>query len=187
MPADAHPHASSRGNPRPEAVSGAAGILLLLPLVAMQFTREVNWSLGDFVVFGGMLLAACGSYEAAMRLSGSTLYRAAVGVAVVSAFVLVWINLAVGIIGSAGNPANLVYAGVLGVGFVGARVARMRPAGMAVALQATAAAQGLASLVAWAAGESLAALFSLLYVLPWLGSAWLFRCAAAAQTSPPAR
>lgn len=183
MPTDAHPHAVSRGNPWREVIWGAAGALLLLPLAAMQFTREVNWSLADFMVFGGMLLAACGSYEAALRLSASTLYRAAVGVAVASAFVLVWINLAVGVIGSEGNPANVVYAGVLGVGFVGARVARMRPAGMATALAATAAAQGLASLVAWAAGESLAALFSLLFVLPWLGSAWLFRCAAAAQTS----
>ena len=34
-------------------------LLLLIPLVAMQFTSEVNWTLSDFVV-GGMLLFGTG-------------------------------------------------------------------------------------------------------------------------------
>ncbi len=41
-----------RGNPWRAAVWCAAAFLLLLPLVAMQFTREVNWTLSDFVVIG---------------------------------------------------------------------------------------------------------------------------------------
>ena len=32
------------------------GILLLIPLVAMQLTKEVNWSLFDFIIMGAMLL-----------------------------------------------------------------------------------------------------------------------------------
>ena len=55
---------------------------------------------------------------------------------------LVWINLAVGIIGSEDNPANLMYGGVLAVGVAGAVAARFRPGGMARALAATALAQG---------------------------------------------
>lgn len=31
------------------------GLLLLVPLVAMQFTDEVDWGGGDFVVAGGLL------------------------------------------------------------------------------------------------------------------------------------
>ena len=74
--------------------------LLLLPLVAMQFTNEVNWDETDFIVFGAMLAAACGTYELAARMTGNTAYRAAVSVAVAAAFLLIWINLAVGIIGA---------------------------------------------------------------------------------------
>ena len=37
---------------------GAAAALLLLPLVAMQFTEEVNWTVFDFLVFGSMLAVA---------------------------------------------------------------------------------------------------------------------------------
>ena len=36
--------------------------------------------------------------------------------AIVAAFLLIWINLAVGINGSEDNPANLMYGGVLTVG-----------------------------------------------------------------------
>lgn len=183
MRADPHPHGNARGNPWREVVWGAAGALLLLPLVAMQFTREVNWSPADFVVFGGMLLAACGSYDLATWLSGHALYRAGAAVALATAFLLVWVNLAVGIIGAENNPANLVYAGVLGVAIAGALMARWRPSGMRRALQATAAAQALASVLALAAGETVAAGWSLLFALPWLASAWLFGRAAAAQTS----
>jgi hypothetical protein len=31
-------------------------VLLLIPLIAMQFTNEVNWTLFDFVVAGVLLL-----------------------------------------------------------------------------------------------------------------------------------
>lgn len=179
----AHTHPPARDRPWGAVVWGGAAALLLLPLVAMQFSPEVDWSLADFVMFGGMLLVACGSYELATRLSRHTAYRAAAAVALATGFALVWVNLAVGIIGSEGHPANVVYAGVLAVAIAGALLARLRPAGMASALDATALAQALASAVAWAAGETVAALFSLLFALPWLVSAGLFRRAAAAQTS----
>ena len=31
------------------------GLLLLIPLIAMQLTDEVNWSFYDFIIMGGML------------------------------------------------------------------------------------------------------------------------------------
>src|SRR3712207_1770656 len=92
-----------------------AAFLLLLPLAAMQVTDEVDWGKTDFLLMGAMLFGACGVYELAARMTGSIAYRAAVGVAVVTAFILIWINLAVGIVGSEGNPANLMYFGVLAV------------------------------------------------------------------------
>ena len=34
------------------------GLLLLIPLIAMQLTNEVNWSFFDFIIMGGMLTIA---------------------------------------------------------------------------------------------------------------------------------
>jgi hypothetical protein len=78
-------------------------------------------------------------------------------VACATGFILFWINAAVGIIGD--GPVNLMYLGVLAVGFLGAFIARFQPRGMALVLFATALAQMLVpmfGLVIWKAGfESL--------------------------------
>ncbi len=58
------------------------------------------------------------------RVRQNTTYRFAVGIALLGAFLVVWVNLAVGIIGEPDNLANLMYVGVLVVGLVGAIVAR---------------------------------------------------------------
>ena len=107
--------------------------LWLTPLVAMQFTREVDWTASDFVLFGAMLLFALGSYELLARMSPNRAYRAGVGVAIVGGFLLVWANLAVGIIGDGENLANLGFFAVMLVGMAGALLAWFQPAGMATA------------------------------------------------------
>ena len=86
------------------AVWGAAACLLLLPLVAMQFTRDVNWTGSDFALFGTMLLVACGMYELGAWISGNTAYRAGMGLAVAGGFFLVWVHLGVGILGNDTRP-----------------------------------------------------------------------------------
>jgi hypothetical protein len=163
-----------------------AALMLLSPLVAMQFTDEVAWDETDFIIMGALLFGACGVYELAARMTGNVACRGAVAVAVVAAFLLIWINLAVGIIGSEDNPANLMYGGVLGVGIVGALLARFQPAGMARALAGTALAQALVGAIAVITGSGStganwpgAILFlTLFFVALWLTSAWLFRNAA---------
>jgi hypothetical protein len=171
-----------------------AALILLLPLVAMQFTDEVVWDANDFAVIGAMLFGACGAYELAARTTGNIAYRAAVGVAVVAAFILIWINLAVGIIGSEGNPANLMYGGVLAVGILGALIVRFQPHGMARALAATALAQGLVGVIALIAGlgsteanwPGAVVFLTGFFAALWLVSAWLFRKAAQEQASADA-
>ena len=79
------------------AMWGGAALLLLLPLVAMQFTDEVAWSPADFLIFGAMLVAACGAYELAVRMTSRTAYRAAAGLTIAAAFLLLWAQLAVGV------------------------------------------------------------------------------------------
>lgn len=168
------------------AVWGTAAFLLLLPLVAMQFTHEVRWDETDFIVFGIMLAIACGTYELAARATGSAAYRKAVGIALAAAFVLVWMNLAVGIIGNEDHPANLMYGGVLAVGVIGAMVARFQPDGMARALAATALAQALVFVVALVVGLGFTGPITVLFVALWLTSARLFQKAAREQTSTSA-
>ncbi len=118
------------------------------------------------------------------------MYRVAVGVALAAAFLLVWVNGAVGIIGNEGNPANLMYFGVLAVGVIGALIARLEPHGMARALFATAFAQMLVPVIAliiwqpqvtsWgAAGVVGVFILNAFFATLWLGSALLFRRASA--------
>jgi hypothetical protein len=160
---------------------GGAACLLLLPWVAMQFTGEVTWSRSDFAVMGAMLAVACGTYELATRITGSIAYRAAVAVAIVTAFLLVWLSLAVGIIGAEDNPANLIFAGVLAVGIIGALIAWFRPRGMMRVLVAMALTQALVSIVALIAGWGSSLPLTGCFVAAWLVSAWLFRRAALEQ------
>jgi hypothetical protein len=115
----------------------------------------------------------------------NTAYRSAIGVALAAAFVLVWLSLGVGIIGKDGDPANLMYFGVLAVGIIGATIARFQPQGMARALFATALAQAVVTVIALTAGLGLpwsgpAEILMLngFFVALFVGSAWLFRRSA---------
>jgi hypothetical protein len=128
-------------------VALATAVLLLIPLVAMQFTPEVVWTLSDFIIAGGLLFGAGLTYVVVSRLGNSS-YRLGAAVAVVAGLLLIWINLAVGFLGSENNPANLLFGAVLAVAAVGALVARFRPLGMARAMFATALTQFAVPLVA---------------------------------------
>jgi hypothetical protein len=148
MASRAHNDAPGRAARSRVAVWGMAAFLLALPAMAMQFTSEVNWDETDFIVMGVMLATACGTYELAVRMSDSAIYRAGFGFSIAAGFLLVWINLAVGIIGTEDNPANLLYVGVLAVAICGAFVARLRAQGMARAMIATATAQAVVGVAA---------------------------------------
>jgi len=173
------------------AMWGGAVLLLLLPLIAMQFTAEVDWDEADFIVMGAMLAIACGTVELAMRASGNAAYRLGAIVAVGAGFLLVWINLAVGIIGSEDNVLNLVYAGVLMVAVIGSAISAFKPAGMARALFATAAAQMIVTVAALAWGRGAweppgaAGIFALnmFFAALWLLSGGLFRRSALKQAA----
>jgi hypothetical protein len=163
----------------------AAALLLGIPAIAMQFTSEVDWTASDFIVMGIMLGTAFGTFDLASRMSGSITYRTGVGVAVLASFLLVWINLAVGIIGSEDNPANLMFGVVLIVALVGSLVARFQAAGMSRTMVVTAAVQagiGIIALVGnLGAGKPIwpadIVALTLFFTAMWLGSAWLFRLA----------
>jgi len=130
----------------------AAASLLLVPMFAMLFTDEVAWGPGDFAVAGFLLVGASVSFRLVTRKSRDLVYRAAVGLAIAAALLLIWTNLAVGLIGSEGNLANLMYLGVLAVGLIGVAISRFQPRGMAGALLAMAGTQILITAIALIAG-----------------------------------
>jgi peptidoglycan/LPS O-acetylase OafA/YrhL len=78
---------------------GAAAALFLAPAAAMQITRDISWGPGDFLVFGLLLLGACGALELVMRIGRTARSRWAGGLLVVGLALLLWIELAVGIVG----------------------------------------------------------------------------------------
>lgn len=167
----------------------AAALILTVPLVAMQVTDQVAWGPADFAVAGALLVGTGLAYELAASKARNLAYRAAVGLALAGALLLVWTNLAVGLIGSEGNPADLMYLGVLIVGAVGAALARFRPRRMARALFATALAQAAVAVIAvglrlGAPADSAVKLLigNALFVVLFVGSALLFRYAAREQT-----
>jgi len=169
----------------------AAALILLVPLIAMQFTEEVDWDVADFAIFGALLLGSGVTYELAARKTGNIAYKIAVGIAILAAFLLFWINGAVGIIGNEDNDANLMYHGVVLIGLIGAFVARFEPRGMARAMFATAIAQALVAVIALVAGWGSSGPIwprgvlgmTAIFVTLWLGSAWLFR-RAVTEVSP---
>ena len=123
------------------------------------------------------------------NMSDRNAYRFAAGVALAAALLLVWLSLGVGIIGADGDPANTMYFGVVGVGIIGAIVARFRPHGMARALFATALAQALVAVIALIFGLGLPwsppveiLILNGFFVALFVGSALLFRHAGRGRT-----
>ena len=165
---------------------GTAGVLLLLPLVAMQLTAQVSWTVGDFI-FAAMMFGLVGAIlELAVGRSPSWAYRGAVATAAASGFLHGWITGAVGIIGSENNPGNLLYLAVVAIAVFGSILALGRPAGMGWAMGATAVAEVLAPIIAYAGLADPASdvlrpeVFFVGFVFTgmWLVAALLFRKAA---------
>ena len=174
-----------RGNGLRPWIWGAAACLLLLPALAMRFFPDsgVNWTAADFIVMGLLLAFACGLYELGAWISGNVAYRMGFGLAALTAFLTLWVNLAVGMLGSENDGINLMFAGVLLVAAVGGLLAAFKPAGMSRAMVAAGIAQLLAVGVGLAMGEfqPLELALTGLFALPWFASALLFRKAARDQ------
>ena len=74
--------------------------LLMIPLVAMQFTDEVNWSLFDFGVAAVLLLGVGALLDFMIRNVKNRNLRIALCIAILLLVFLIWAELAVGIFDS---------------------------------------------------------------------------------------
>ncbi len=89
---------------RLKIIMGIAALLLLVPLIAMQFSKEVNWELRDFVIAGVLLFGTGLLIELILRTVLRTvknrLHRVLLLAFTILALLLIWIELGVGIFGS---------------------------------------------------------------------------------------
>ena len=87
-------------NKRLAAILITVVLILLLPLIAMQFTNEVKWGVFDFLVMGSLLLATGFTCEFVLRKVKKFEHRLLLIAAILAALFLIWAELAVGIFGS---------------------------------------------------------------------------------------
>lgn len=72
---------------------------LLVPLVAMQFTDEVDWNVNDFVIMGLLVFVTGLAIEYSLR-NVDKKHRLVAVAAIIALFFLIWAELAVGIFGT---------------------------------------------------------------------------------------
>ena len=88
------------GNRRLIGIMSTVVCLLLIPIIAMQFTNEVKWDLYDFIIMGILLSGTGIVCELIIRKVRKMQYRVIMVLAVLVAFLLVWAELAVGVFGT---------------------------------------------------------------------------------------
>lgn len=75
-----------------------AAAILIAPAIAMQFTKEVSWDAGDFLVMGSLILLVGGAIEGVSRMADtSRIMKYALGAAALLLGLAIWVELAVGI------------------------------------------------------------------------------------------
>jgi len=87
-------------NKRLVTILSIAIAILFIPLIAMKFTSNVNWTLVDFIVAGILLGGAGLTFEIILRKIKTLRYRIFFGIALFVVLFLIWAELAVGIFGT---------------------------------------------------------------------------------------
>lgn len=84
---------------RASIILGLVGLILSIPLIFMQFSKEVDWNLADFLV-AGLLLAITGfAVDFVLRTTKGSRRTVLILIGII-VFLLIWAELGVGIFGS---------------------------------------------------------------------------------------
>lgn len=75
-------------------------LILSIPLIAMQFTKEVNWTFSDFLIMGILLFTTVFTIDFVMMKFKTLKSRLILVIGILALLVLAWAELAVGIFGS---------------------------------------------------------------------------------------
>lgn len=79
---------------------GIVAILMLIPAIAMQYTKEVNWTILDFMVMGTLLLITSLVIEYSLKKIKNSNYKIVIIFGIVLVFLAIWAELAVGLFNS---------------------------------------------------------------------------------------
>jgi hypothetical protein len=166
---------ASKAKPDPRVPWRIIGWAIPMGLLTIPGLARWPWSASDFIVAAVIFAIVGGTLELAVRASGNTSYRLGAAIAIGTAFLLVWINLAVGIIGSENNPLNLMFFGVILVAIFGSIAVWFRADGMARTMIVTAALQaaiGLGVFLADAGGSEPPGAVGLLLLIECFAFGW---------------
>ena len=75
-------------------------LVLLVPFIAMQFTREVSWTIHDFIIAGVLLFGTAFILELILRKVKTKQNRLLLSIFVLVLLLLIWIEIAIGIFGA---------------------------------------------------------------------------------------
>lgn len=140
---------------------------------------------------GALIFGAGTLLVVILRTAAHIAYRAGLVMAIGTSFLMIWVNLAVGLIGSGPNTGNILYMGVIGVLIGGIYLSKFKPAGMERAMFATAFSVLLVGAVAlimnmqYYPGSSVMEIIgvSLFFAAPYAVAGLLFRFVALEQAA----
>lgn len=175
-------------------VALAPPVVLLIPLIGNLVSKEWNWSASDFAFMWVLLAGTTFLYRLLVTRQLANLpYRLGAGLAVAAGFLLIWVSLAVAVIGH-DNPANALYLGVIVIGLVGTGLAQFRPRGMARAAFAAAVATFFVPIVAWfvqpndfSPGVMQVFMLNFCFVAMFAGAGLLFQHSASRRADLPSQ
>ncbi len=87
-------------NKRLKIIGLITGSILCIPLIAMQFTNEVNWKLMDFVVAAFLIFSTGTIFDLILRKVKKPSLRIVLSLGIFVILLLIWAELAVGIFGT---------------------------------------------------------------------------------------
>lgn len=170
-------------------VAVLTGLILMIPLIAMQFSTEVDWSAFDFLIMGILLFCTGAVFVLLTRQASNMVYRAGMAGAIGTTLLMIWSNIAVGLIGAGPHWGNFMYAGVVAVVLIGTYFSAFTAKGMERAMIAASLSLVVLAVVALAAGMAnypgsstveILAVNGFFFAL-YFGSALLFRFVALEQ------
>lgn len=87
-------------NKRLATILAIAIAILFIPLIAMNFSKEVNWTIFDFIVVGGLLVGTGLALELILRKVRKLKNRMFLGIVLFLSLLLIWVELSVGVFGT---------------------------------------------------------------------------------------